>query len=95
VTTKRHDELMKLTKEQLTAHILEVEAAKPDIAEREVHIKSPAGPVHVHKGFVDDGAGPIVITGLPEDELGFWAPYYSLTINGQDLGGPEILPRDS
>jgi hypothetical protein len=88
-----HDALMKLTKDELVKRILDTEKAVKEgkIAEREVHIKSPAGPVHVHTGFVDDGEGPIVLTGLPEDEIGHWAPYYQLNVNGQPLEGPEIV----
>jgi hypothetical protein len=64
---------------------------KADPVEREIRIQSPAGPVHVFKGFVDDGEGAIVLRGLPEDEYGHWEPYYRLTANGQDVGAPEIV----
>jgi hypothetical protein len=86
-----HDALMKLTKDELVKRILDTEKAAKEgkIAEREVRIKSPAGPVVVGKGFVDDGEGPITIENIPEDEFGHWAPFWEMVVNGQNLGKPE------
>lgn len=60
---------------------------------RTLRIHSPAGPIHILTGFVDDGADVIAIAGLPEDERGHWAPFYTATANGQPLTLVRIAPE--
>lgn len=88
------------TKDEILAAVTKVMAPPPEppktadhIAERDIRIQSPAGPVHLFHGFVDDGTGAIVIQGLPEDEIGHWDPFYALTVNEQDLGRAQIVAR--
>lgn len=91
-----HDELMKLTKDELANRIVEMEeaaATEPTPEPRTLRIHSPAGPIHMLTGFVDDGAEVIAIAGLPEDERGHWAPFYTATANGQPLTLERIAPE--
>jgi len=90
-----------MTKAELVDLVIEMQDAaaaapvdpdKHDTA-RDVYVHSPAYPVHVFHGFLDAG-GDLIIQGLPEDEMGHWAPFYELIVNDQNLGKPEIVPVD-